>query len=321
MGKTLHIIPSGNIWPRIVGKWIGEGPDKSDHEVTQYPVPTNIHYLPEDLTDVEMMKTAISWHKPNSYQAGDLYRDLMNFIETVNEGLEYDEVFVWHAEDADSRLLLYLIAYAYKHRFYAVNVTPKYRRFKGKVNDDVDSQFEDIKVYTDSDVDIDLITRDSFEPGAVTQKTRKEFYEIWKSWGGEDTLGSPVLVNQFGTFFHPYRTYLYQDVFEATPKDHPESIGAICKEIHTKHPQISHEYIYDTIVQMADSGLVKWVKKEENNQLGHLLQQYKYDVEGERNRYPHEFLHEFADLCGKKLPSVDGTDGSEGMMETATGVS
>lgn len=42
MGKTLHIIPSGNIWPRIVGKWIGEGP-------------------------------------------------------------EYDEVFVWHAEDADSQ--------------------------------------------------------------------------------------------------------------------------------------------------------------------------------------------------------------------------
>ena len=99
MGKTLHIIPSGNIWPRIVGKWIGERPD-------------------------------------------------------------YDEVFVWHAEDADS-------------------------------------QFEDVKVYTDSDVDIDSITRDSFEPGAVTQKTRKEFYEIWKSWGGEDALGSPVLVNQF----------------------------------------------------------------------------------------------------------------------------
>lgn len=52
---------------------------------------------------------------------------------------------------------------------------------------------------------------------------------------------------------------------------------------------------------MADSGLVKWVKEEENNQLGHLLQQYKYDVEGEWNRYPHEFLHEFADLCGKKI--------------------
>lgn len=52
---------------------------------------------------------------------------------------------------------------------------------------------------------------------------------------------------------------------------------------------------------MADSGLVKWVKEEENNQLGHLLQQYKYDVEGEWNRYPHEFLHEFADLCGKNF--------------------
>ena len=76
-------------------------------------------------------------------------------------------MFVWHAEDADSRLLLYLIAYTYKHRFYAVNVTPKDRQFKGKVNDDVDSQFEDVKVYTDSDVDIDSITRYSFEPGAV----------------------------------------------------------------------------------------------------------------------------------------------------------
>ena len=130
MGKTLHIIPSGSIWPRIVGKWIGEGPDKSDHEVTQYPVPTNIHYLPEDLTDVEMMKTVISWHKPNSYQAGDLYRDLINIIETVNEGLEYDEVFVWHAEDADS-------------------------------------QFEDVKGYTDRNVDIDSITRDSFEVGTA----------------------------------------------------------------------------------------------------------------------------------------------------------
>ena len=301
MRKTLHIIPSGNIWPRIVGKWIGEGPDKSEHEVTQYPVHTNLHYQPDALTDVEMMKTAISWYKPNSYPVANLYQDLKNFIETVKKGPEFDKVFVWHAEDADSRLLLYLIAYAYKHRFYAVDITPKDRRFKWKVNDDVDSQFEDVKVYTDSDVDIDSITRDSFEPGAVTQKTRKEFYEIWKSWGGEDALGSPVLVNQFGTFLHPYRIYLYQDVFAATPKDHPESIGAICEEIHTKHPQISHEYIHDTIVQMADSGLVKWVKKEENNQLGHLLQQYKYDVEGEWNRYPHEFLHEFEDLCGKKI--------------------
>lgn len=71
MGKTLHIIPSGNIWPRIVGKWIGEWPD-------------------------------------------------------------YDEVFVWHAEDADS-------------------------------------QFEDVKGYTDRNVDIDSITRDSFEVGTANK--------------------------------------------------------------------------------------------------------------------------------------------------------
>ena len=169
MGKTLHIIPSGSIWPRIVGKWIGEGPDKSEHEVTQYPVHTNLHYQPDALTDVEMMKTAISWYKPNSYPVANLYQDLKNFIETVKKGPEFDKVFVWHAEDADSRLLLYLIAYAYKHRFYAVDITPKDRRFKWKVNDDVDSQFEDVKVYTDSDVDIDSITRDSFEVGTANK--------------------------------------------------------------------------------------------------------------------------------------------------------
>ena len=90
MRKTLHIIPSGNIWPRIVGKWIGEGPDKSEHQVTQYPVHTNLHYQPDALTDVEMMKTAISWYKPNSYPVANLYQDLKNFIETVKKVPEFD---------------------------------------------------------------------------------------------------------------------------------------------------------------------------------------------------------------------------------------
>lgn len=121
MGKTLHIIPSGIIWPLIVEKWIGDEPDKANHEVIQYPVPTNLHYQPDALTDVEMMKTAISWHKPNSYSVANLYQDLMTFIETVKKGPEYDKVIVWHAEDADSRLLLYLFAHTYKHRFYAID--------------------------------------------------------------------------------------------------------------------------------------------------------------------------------------------------------
>lgn len=44
----------------IVKNWIGNGPDKADYEVIQYPVPTNFHYLPEALTDVEMMKSTLS---------------------------------------------------------------------------------------------------------------------------------------------------------------------------------------------------------------------------------------------------------------------
>ena len=53
MEKTLNIIPSGTWWPLIVKNWIGNGPDKADYEVIQYPVPTNFHYLPEALTDDE----------------------------------------------------------------------------------------------------------------------------------------------------------------------------------------------------------------------------------------------------------------------------
>ena len=301
MGKTLHIIPSGRIWPLIVEKWIGEGSDKADHEIIQYPIPANLHYLPAALTDIEMMKTAISWHNPESYPVADLYQDLMTFIDTVNKGLAYDKVVVWHAEDADSRLLLYLITYTYKHRFYVINVTPEDHQYKWKVNDDGNEQFEDVKVYLDRDVEIDSITRNSFRPRMVTQKTRNEFYEVWKSWGGEDAMDSPVLVSQFGTFFHPHRTYLYQDVFASTLKDRPRSIDAICNEIYTKHPQISDDYIYGTVVQMANAGLIKWVNKEDNDKRCHLLQQYKYDVEGEWNQYPREFLHDFAEMCGKKI--------------------
>lgn len=301
MEKTLHIIPSGIIWPLIVEKWIGDEPDKANHEVIQYPVPTNLHYQPDSLTDVEMMKTAISWHKPNSYPVANLYQDLMKFIEAVKEGPEYDKVIVWHAEDADSRLLLYLFAHTYKHRFYAIDVTPEDRRYNWKPYDEDYERLEEVKVFIDCDVDRDSVSRNSFKPRMVTQKMRKVFYEVWKSWGGEDALGSPVLVSQFGTFFHPYRTYLYSDVFDATPKDQPKTIGDICKEVCTKHPQIGHDVIYDAVTRMADAGMIKWVKKVANNPLHHQLQQYKYDVEGEWKEYPRDYLYQFARECGKKI--------------------
>ena len=59
MGKTLHIIPSGIIWPLIVEKWIGDEPDKANHEVIQYPVPTfkSEAEIPTDLERIEFKLT------------------------------------------------------------------------------------------------------------------------------------------------------------------------------------------------------------------------------------------------------------------------
>lgn len=301
MERTLHIIPSGIIWLRIVEKWIGDGANKANHAVIQYPIPTNFHYLPEALTDVEMMKTAISWHKPDSYSVTNLYQDLVKFIETVNKWSEYDKVLVWHAEDADSRLLLYLIANTLKSKLYKIDITPESKKHEWEPFNEDYERFLDARVFYDGDVPVATVTHKSYHPQKVTQKMRDGFREIWMHWGGEDAQDCPILINQFGGLFHPYRTYLYSDVFENVSKKEPKSIAKIVGKILEAHPQLSDIYILNTIVKMADEGMIKWVEKDETNPLRSLVQQYKYDVEGEWNSYPREFLYHFAEVCGKKI--------------------
>lgn len=299
--NTLHIIPSGINWSFIVEKWIGEGPDKANHKVIQYPVVTNLHYLPEAMTDVEMMKTAISWHKPNSYPAANLYQDLMNFTETVNKEPKYDKVIVWHAEDANSRLLLYLIANTIKSKLYSIDITPTAEKQEWELYDEGCERFIEARVFYDDNMSVATITRNSYHPQKVTQKMRNKYNEILIHWGGEDAQDSPILVNQFGGFFHPYRTYLYSDVFEYVTKTEPTSTARIVAKILEKHPQLSDSYILETIVRMADEGMIKWVNKDEAHPLRSLVQQYKYDVKGEWNRFSPGFLYHFASVCGKKI--------------------
>lgn len=51
-----------------------------------------------------MMKVAISWGD------AELYEDLKVFSKKLSEIQNYDKVVVWHAEDADSRLLFCTVA-------------------------------------------------------------------------------------------------------------------------------------------------------------------------------------------------------------------
>lgn len=72
-----------------------------------------------------------------------------------------------------------------------------------------------------------------------------------------------------------------------------------------KHPQISDSYVLSTVEKMANEGMIKWVEKDEENTFHSLVQQYKYDVEGEWNEYPRNYLHQFAHECGKKITLSD----------------
>ena len=301
MGKTLHIIPSGALWRLIITNWVGDRSDKKDHEVVQYPVPANLHYLPESLTDVEMMKTAISWHKYYSDSMDGLYKNLLSFSKTVNKRSEYDKVIVWHAEDANSRLLFLLIANSVKENLYSIDITPAADKHEWEPYNEDYERFIEVCVFYEGNVPVSTITRSSYLPERVTQKMRNAYRDIWNRWGGEDAQDCPVLVNQFGSFFHPYRTYLYSDIFECVTKNEPISIVRIAGKIIEIHPQLSDKYIFDTVAKMADEGMIKWVEKNDANPFRSLVQQYKYDVEGEWNMYPREFLYHFAEVCGKKL--------------------
>lgn len=292
MGKTLHIMPCGALWSRNACCWIGKELDK--HDILQYPVLTNIHYLPENFSETEMMKVAISWGNAK------LYDDLKVFAQKLSEIRNYEKVIVWHAEDADSRLLLCTIVNAVRQTLYEIDITPEERRSQWEeAKEDEHEPERDVDVFYVGHVGID-VARSSCSAKRVTAKKRESLLTEWRRWGGEDARDCPVLVNQYGELFHTYRTYLYQSIFEFTPKTEAVSIARIVGQVLCKHPQVWDRYVCDTVVKMADEGMIKWVKKDDDPHRS-LVQQYKYDVEEDWLGYPRGFLYHFIDKCGKKI--------------------
>ena len=301
MGKTLHIVPGEFGWPYMIRKWIGKGREKVDYEIMHYPAKLGFHYLPQSLSDAEMMRTALSLEKDAHRPLSEYYDSLMHFANTVRDGKSFDKVIVWHDESAASRLLLCLISNSYEHRLYAVDISPASK--KKSLISDIDNSQEDkeVSLVTIDDINWDRVTPSSFKPKVVTLQQRKKYRELWLHWGGEDYQDCPVLVNQCGNLFHVHRTYLYSDIFAATSKAHPMTAGEICSEVAHTHPQVGFDYVYETLVKMMSEGLIKRVRCVNADPFQDMFQQYKYDVEGEWNRDHRDFLYHFVEVCGKKL--------------------
>ena len=82
MAKKLHVV-SEEWMVSSLGRVIS-----NDEVVINYPVPMGMHYIPESLDSLELMKTAISWKNPS------LYRSLMYFEAQL-------QTYWKHAEDED----------------------------------------------------------------------------------------------------------------------------------------------------------------------------------------------------------------------------
>ena len=292
MEKTLHILPCKPHWAWFAYDWIGS--ERDTHDILRYPVHTNVHYLPENFSEVEMMKVAISWGDPK------LYEDLKVFAQKLSEIQNYEKAVVWHAEDADSRLLFCTVASVVRQALYEIDITPEDRRTRWEqaIEDDPETE-RDVDVFYEGNVG--YVTRSSYSMKPVTEKMRETLLTEWRRWGGEDAQDCPVLVNQYGELFHTYRTYLYGDIFEFTSKSEATCIAKIVGQVLYKHPQLWSQYVCDTVVKMADEGMIKWVKKDEENSFRSLVQQYKYDVAEDWFGYPRDFLYHFIGECGKKI--------------------
>ena len=155
-------MPSGALWNRIALWWIGKELDK--HDILQYPVRTNVHYLPENFSEVEMMKVAISWGE------AELYEDLKVFAHKLSEIQNYEKVVVWHAEDADSRLLFCTVASVVRQALYEIDITPEDRRTRWvQAKEDEPETERDVDVFYVGHVGCD-ITRSSYSMKPVTEK-------------------------------------------------------------------------------------------------------------------------------------------------------
>ncbi len=88
-----------------------------DEEVIKYPVPMGMHYIPESLDSLELMKTAISWKDSSLYlslmyfeahpDTIDLLKETKHTPGTVT-GYYYDEEYPFLEEEALRRVKRYL---------------------------------------------------------------------------------------------------------------------------------------------------------------------------------------------------------------------
>ena len=114
-----------------------------------------------------MMKVAISWGD------AELYEDLKVFSKKLSEIQNYDKVVVWHAEDADSRLLFCTVASVVRQALYEIDITPEDRRTRWvqAIEDEPETE-RDVDVFYVGHAGCD-ITRSSYSMKPVTEKMRE----------------------------------------------------------------------------------------------------------------------------------------------------
>ena len=271
---------------------------------TVYPVPMTLHYIPEALTRLEMMKVAISWEDPN------LYESLVSFCEMLLlASRDGERVIVVHGQDANSLLLLYTISCIADAEIYHIDVTPvDYKPILRETTSEdwIDMHCEDEyvrqydpMVYSVEDVTPAMAEKLIGKEILATPEERSAWREIWNHWGGEDARDFPILVDQHGDLFHPYDVYLNASIFAHTPTDSSASIASIADEVKADHPQVGRQLIVAHIVKMADQRQIKWAG--EPGPEGNVIQ-YRTNIAARWNFYQDlNFLHDFADYAGKKI--------------------
>lgn len=294
MAKIIHIVSE---------QWMITALDMvkaEDDVVVAYPVPMGMHYIPESLDSLELMKTAISW------KDSSLYWKLMYFAERLETFKSDGQVVVWHAQDADSRLLLYAISEWCAELFH-IDLTPEGYVQKVRhpeVKHDLDEHF-DPEVFSPG-----MMSEQDFKAlmgteKPVTDEERKEYHKQWTEWGGEDAFDSVIVVDQYGQLYHTYRTFVYSAIFTVLPKEGEMSIARLCSEVMDYHPQLRDSYIIATIIKMADETLIKWCHRERTDTGYDLVKttvrQFKTDVAGNWLYCPEDYLYHFANEAGKKL--------------------
>lgn len=301
MGKKLHIVPKRPVWESLVYHWANKQTDKENHQILPYPIPADQHYIPESFDSSELMRTALSWEKAPNSDVPNIYKELQDFADTLLKKNKYDKIIVWHAEDVESRMLFCMMMNSIEHNLFEIDITPEDKKHVWEP--ETDDYEKDIEVPVFSIDNLCILDKSifSYKPKWVTDDIRKEYQALWKNWAGEDAQDCPIIINQFGKFVHVYRTYLYSDIFSVVPKTEPRTAAVICGRLLEKHPQLGFDFIRDSLFRMADEGFIKYAEKDKSKPLQSKFIQYKYDVEGDWNRWPRDFVYQFISYCGKKI--------------------